>query len=203
MQTELMGVRLGGEEIRIKASELGGLHVAQGGSPFEEAVNRGNVWAIANQTTVATQDGLSITTPALTIAPRIGQNKVVKLWYAGCGNLIENDEAAEIFLALGGYSATAVGEGTEATMRNMKTGDIGPPPGVACLSVATLPAGVPVVISLLGSGVEGPVTVSNHMTEYGRWYNGAIWVNPGYSLTIQTSTDISLFCEFIIEVQDG
>ncbi len=203
MQTELLGVRLSGDEISIRASELGALHVAQGGSAFEEAVNRGNVWAVANQTTVITQAGLSITTPALTIAPRIGQGKVVKLWYAGCGSLVANAAALEIFLALGGYSATAVTETTAATVRNMKTGDIGPPPGVACLAVATLPAGVPVAISLLGSGVTGDVTVDNHMTECGRWYDGAVWVNAGYSLSIQTSTAGTLFCEFIIEVQDA
>ncbi len=203
MQTELLGVRLGGEEIPIKASELGGLHVAQGGSAFEEAVNRGNVWAAASQATVVTQAGLSVTTPVLTLAPRIGQSKIVKLWYAGCGTLVANTAALAIWLALGGYLATAVTETTAATVRNLKTGDIGPPPGVACLRVATLPTGTPVAISLLGIGVTGDVTVDNHMTECGRWYDGAVWVNPGYSLTIQTSTAGTLFAEFIFEVQDA
>lgn len=202
MQSELLGTRTGGEEISIRASELGALHIAQGESAFAEAVNRGNVWAVANQTTVTTQANFSAITPALTLAPRIGQGKVVKLWYAGAGTLVANTAALAVLLCLGGYSATAVTETTAATVRNMKTGDVGPPPGVACLAIATLPA-APVAIALLGTGIEGDVTVSMHMTECGRWFDGAIWINAGYSLTIQTSTAGTLFCEYIFEVQDA
>lgn len=201
MQTELLGVRLSGDEISIRASELGSLQVAQGGSRFEEAVNRGNVWIVANQATVVTQAGLSATSPALVIAPRIGQGKVVKLWYAGCGSLVAYAAGAAEWLCLGGYSATAVVETTAAVVRNMKTGDIGPPPGVACLIASTLPA-APVVIAELGMGVTGTVAVDMHMSEASRWFDGAIWINPGYNLSIQTSTAGTLFCEFIFEVQD-
>ncbi|KKL58921.1 hypothetical protein LCGC14_2220560, partial [marine sediment metagenome] len=55
-------------------SKDGALLVKQQGSSFEEAVERGNVYLIANQTTVTTQAGLNGTTPALTIANRVSSN---------------------------------------------------------------------------------------------------------------------------------
>lgn len=201
MQTKVRGVRLGGEAIDIDASELGGLHVAQGASAFEEAVNRGNVYLFAAQATVVTQAGLSAVTPVHLIANRVGSGKVVKLWYAGAGSLVSATACAQVWLCLGGYSATAVTETTAGVVRNAKTGQAGDPAGIACLIVSTPPA-APVAIAQLGSQASAAITVSTNGFFCGRWFNGSVWVNPGYNLSIQTSTASTLFCDFIFEVQD-
>lgn len=176
--------------------------VKQAGPAFEEAVERGNVYITANQTTVTTQAGLSGTTPALTVANRAGSGKVVRLWYAGAQTLVAWSAAAAVWLAQGGSAiAAAVTETTAATVRNAKTGDAASPPGVALLAVATLPA-APVAISLLGAGLTGAITTLTGIAPFGRWYNGALRLPPGFNWSIQTSTAGTLFCEFIIEVVD-
>ena len=180
----------------------GGMLVTGAGAEFDEAVDRGNVYITANQTTVTTQAGLSATTPALTIANRAGSDKRVKLWYAGCQTLVAWTAAAAVYLTQGGSAvAAAVTETTNATVRNAKTGDASIPPGVAALAVATLPA-APVAISLLGAGLTGAITVQTGIVPFGRWYNGALQLPEGFNWSIQTSTAGTLFCEFIFEVVD-
>lgn len=182
-------------------SVKGVLPVAQAGALFDAAVERGNVYVTANQTTVTTQAGLSGTTPALTIANRVGSGKQVRVWYVAACGLVAAAAGAEIWACLGGYSATAVTETTAATVRNMKTGDAAAPPGIACLAVATLPA-APVAIGQLGAQLTGLITTVPVVQPFERWYHGALRINPGYNFSIQTSTASTLFCEYIFEVTD-
>lgn len=184
-------------------SRNGGLLVTPSGADFDEAVERGNVFVTANQTTVVTQAGLSATTPALTIANRAGSGKVVRLWYASTVSLVAPVAAAAVWACLGGSAvAAAVTETTLATIRNMKTGDAGQPNGIACLSVATLPA-APVAIGQLGAQLTGAITTAPMGSFYERWYNGALRIAPGFNFTIQTSTASTIFCEYIFEVVDA
>ena len=185
------------------SSETGGLLVAQAGARFDEAVDRGDVYIAANQTTVTTQAGLSATTPALTVANPAGSKKVVKLWYAGCQTLVAWGAGAAVWLAQGGSAvAAAVTETTTATIVNAKTNlTVIRPQGVAILAVATLPA-TPVAISLLGAGLTGAITVVPGIAPFGRWYDGALRLAPGFNWSIQTSTAGTLFCEFIVEIID-
>ena len=203
MQTLIRGLLRGTTtEKSIGASALGGAHVAPNASAFEEAVDRGNVFVVANQTTVTTQAGLSATTPALTIANRVGSGKVVKLWFVSCTSLVAAGAGAAIYGALGGYSATAVVETTAATVRNAKSGDATAPTGIACLAVATLP-GAPVAIHQLGAQTTAAITTAPIGAHYERWLNGAMWIPAGYNYSIQSSTATTLFCEYIFEVQDA
>ena len=180
----------------------GGLLVQQAGARFDEAVDRGHVYIAANQTTVTTQAGLSATTPALTIANRAGSKKAVKIWYVSATSLVAAGAAAAIWACLGGSAvAAAVTETTAATIRNMKTGDAGAAPGIAVLSVATLPA-APVAIGQLGAQTTAAITTSPVGSFFERWYNGALRLSQGYNFTIQTSTASTLFCEYIFEVVD-
>ena len=179
----------------------GALLTAHAGAQFDEAVERGNVYVTANQTTVTTQAGLSATTPALTLANRVNSGKAIKLWYVSASGLVAAAAGAEIFAALGGYSATAVTETTAATVRNMKTGDASMPPGVAALAVATLPA-APVAVGQLGAQLTGAITTVPTVAPFERWYNGAMRIAPGFNFSIQTSTATTLFCEYIFEVVD-
>lgn len=203
MQTKVRGVRVDGSPIDIDASELGALHVAQGESAFAEAVSRGNVYLFAGQATVVAVGGLTTDDdPGHTIANRVGSGKIVKLWYAGCGSLVSAGSCSQVWLCLGGYSATAVTESAAGVVRNAKTGQAGDPPGIACLVQATLPA-APVAIAQLGSQASAAITVSTNGFFVGRWFNGSVWIQAGYSLSIQASTASTFFHEFIFEVQDA
>ena len=179
----------------------GGLITAPGSAAFDEAVERGNVYVTANQTTVTTQAGLSATTPALTLANRPKSGKGVRIWYVSACGLVAAAAGAEVFAALGGYSPTAVTETTSATVRNMKTGDASMPPGVAALAVATLPA-APVAIGQLGAQLTGAITTVPTVAPFERWYNGSLRLAEGFNFSIQTSTATTLFCEYIFEVVD-
>ena len=184
------------------ARETGALLTQFANPAFDEAVDRGNCYIAANQTTVTTQAGLNGTTPALAVANRNGSGKVAKLWYAGCQSLVAWTAAAAVWLALGGSKvAAAVTETTLATVRNAKTGDSGQPDGVSLLAVSTLPA-APVAIALLGAGLTGAITVATGLHPFGRWFDGALRLPSGFNWSFQTSTAGTLFCEIIIEVVD-
>ena len=203
MQTLIRGLLRGTTtEKTFGASALGGIHASQNASRFEEAVDRGNVFVVANQSTVTTQAGLSATTPALTIANRVGSGKIVKLWFVACTSLVAAGAGAAIYGCLGGYSATAVVETTAATVRNAKNGDATAPTGIACLAVATLPA-APVAVHHLGAQTTAAITTSPVGAHYERWLDGSLWIPAVYNYSIQTSTASTLFCEYIFEVQDA
>ena len=194
-----MRIEFGNLAVQWNGNKGGAALVTQYGSALEEAVERGNVFATANQSTVTSQAGLSATTPALTIANRNGSGRRVKLWYVSCTSLVAAGAGAAILAALGRWSATAVTETTAATTANMKTGDATAPAGVACLAVATLPA-APVAIGILGAQTTAAITTSPVGSFFERWYNGALFIDEGRNFSLQTSTASTLFCEYIFEV---
>lgn len=169
--------------------------------PFDEAVERGNVWAGANQTTVTTQAGLSVTTPALTLAALMAGGKRVKIWYVSAVGLIAPTAAATVWAAMGGSGIADPSTATAGTVRNLKTGAAALPGGAGLYSVATLPA-VPVAIGQLGAQLTGIITTVPVVAPFERWYNGALWLAPGFNFSIQTSTATTLFCEYIFEIVD-
>ncbi len=181
----------------------GGLLVKQGGTPYEEAVERGSVYHVANQTTVVTRSGLSGTTPVLTIANPTKSGRRVKMWYAGCGSLVKPDNALAVFAALGGWSNTAVTGTKVTTTRNAKTGVTGDPKGIKMFLAATLPA-TPVAVAVLGTQTTADIVTSASIFAFraGRWFDGGFWIPPGFNFSIQTSTDTSLFCDYTFEVVD-
>ena len=168
---------------------------------FDEAVARGNVWAGANQTTVTTQAGLSGTTPALTLAALMAGGKRVKIWYVSAVGLVGAAAAAAVWAAMGGSGIADPSTTTNGTVRNMKTGAAALPGGVGLYSVATLPA-TPVAIGQLGAQLTGAITVAPVVAPFERWYNGSLWLAPGFNFSIQSSTATTLFCEYIFEIVD-
>lgn len=190
-------------QVQGTADGNGAQLVTPADSPYAAAVDRGNVYIVAAQATVATQSTLSATTPALSITNRPNSGKTIKLWYAGCGSLVSATAAAAIFLALGGYSATPVTESTPSTtVFNAKTGAKGNPEGVGVSVISTLPA-APVAVAILGAQSSAAITVDIVGFHVGRWFDGALWIQEGFNLTIQTSTVSTLFCDYIFEVVDA
>lgn len=174
-----------------------------GGARYEEAVDRGRVYAVANQSGVASQAGLSATTPVLTIANPLNSGIEVVLWYVGSVYLVAFGAAAAIWLAYGAPHSTAV-TGTESTVvKNVKTGLTGRGLAIPFLA-ATLPA-APLGISLLGAGLTGAITTMPALPVLGRWFDGSIKIPPGANVSVQTSTASGAsgqLNEFIYEERD-
>lgn len=199
MQTELLGPN--GNPILAKGASNGEALVRQAGGSYEEAVNRGNVYMVANQTGVATQAGLSATTPVLTLANPAGSGVKGILWYAGVTFLVVFAAAAAVWVAVGTVVTDAAVTGTLTTAhRNAKLGT-GVGNKIKAFLAATLPS-APVGISLLGAGLTGAITTFPAIPTLERWFNGAIILLPNTNVSIQTSTvsgAAAALCEFIWE----
>lgn len=179
----------------------GSLAVAGASASFQEAVNRGRCFGVANQTGITTQAGLSATTPALTLYNPAGSGVNLAVWYVGVNFTVAFAAAAEIFVAVGTNTVAAAVTGTATTAhRNLKLGS-GANMAASPYLAATLPA-APVAIGLLGAGLTGAITTVPGTQNYERWYNGALILTPGTNLSIQTSTASgasATFCEYLWE----
>ena len=193
-----------GAERLLGGSRDNALITRDAGAAFEEAVDRGNVYAVANQSSVAGQAGLSATTPVLTLANPVGSGKEIVLWYAGCtADVVATTGPVTIGLAVGFNTNTAVtGTITAAIPRNMKTNLPEFPQGVKVFTAATLPA-APTLHSIFGFIAQAAVGVGQ-LAALGRWYNGAFKLAPGGNASIQSPTATNLatfYCEYIFEVR--
>jgi hypothetical protein len=189
-----------GESAGVTLSRYKALRSAESQAFFQDAVERGRVFAVCNQAGVTSQAGLSATTPVLTLANPSGSGVNLVLWYAGAVCIVSAATAGAIFLAVGSNLTAAAVTGTLTTAhRNLKLG--GGQPTVVPLLAATLPA-APVGVSILGALLTGAITTITHQEPQARWFNGSIIVPPGANVSIQTgvaSGASGLLCEFIWE----
>ena len=206
----LQEIRIGAKKTSDGAVEpargdnTGAAVVTQGHAAFQEAVLRGSVYGVANQTGVTSQAGLSATTPVLTLYNPLGSGKNCVVWYAGATFLVAFAAAAAIFAAVGTDVQSAAVTGTlTTTHRNLKLG-MTQSPAARTFLAATLPA-APVAVSLLGVGLTGAINLLPAAPPVGRWFNGSIILKPGTNLSIQTSTASGasgMLCEYIWEEID-
>ena len=194
-----MGIEIFG----LKFGKQGGALFTPLGSAFEEAVKRGRVFAVASQAGVTSQAGLSATTPVLTLPNPAGSGVRGKLWYAAATFTVAFATAGAVWLAVGTNPVAAAVTGTLTTAhRNLKLG--GQAPGIVPMLAATLPA-APVGISLLGAGLTGAITTIPVIQVLERWFNGAVLIEPGTNVSLQTgvaSGASGMFCEYIWEEED-
>lgn len=192
---------LAGSVNPARGDESGALVVTQGHGSYQEAVDQGNVFGVANQVGVASQAGLSATTPVLTLYNPAGSLKKLAVWYVGCVFNVAFAAVAAVFVAVGTDVVAAAVTGTLTTAhRNLKLGTVSNP-AARTLLAATLPA-APVAIGLLGSGLTSAVNLLPVTPMLERWYNGALILLPGTNLTLQTlaaSGAAGMFCEYIWE----
>lgn len=182
---------------------IGGNQVALETFDFQAAVAKGRVYSVANQTGVATQAGLSATTPVLTLANPAGSGVKGKLWYAGATFNVIFAAIAAVFVAVGTDTAAAAVTGTATTAhrRTRLGGLVAQGNSIQAFLAATLPA-APVAIAILGSGSTGAVVIETTIKPLERWFNGAIEIMPGTNLSIQTSAAsgaVGTLCEYIWE----
>ena len=190
-----------GSSLAVRRGKEGGLLTQSITARFQQAVLGGNVFGVANQVGVASQAGLSATTPVLTLANPVGSGVNAVIWFVGAAMSVVNVAAAAIHVAVNSNTAAAAVTGTlTTTHRNMLVGASGNPKCNTFLA-ATLPT-VPVSIGTLGIGLTGIITTALTSPVYGRWYDGGLILKPNTNLTLQTKTAsgaLGLWCEYIWE----
>jgi len=187
-----------------RSDTTGAAVVTQGHGRFQEAVEQGNVYGVANQAGVTSQAGLSATTPVLTLYNPAGSGKNLVVWYAGAVFTVAFATAGAIFVAVGTDTVAAAVTGTLTTAhRNLKLG-LTSNPVARTLLAATLPA-APVAVALLGVGLTGAITTLPTSPPVGRWFDGSLILIPGTNLSLQTgvaSGASGTFCEYLWEECD-
>lgn len=112
------GTQAVGSSSAVRKSRGGGLLTAPISARFQEAVLRGNVFGVASQAGVATQAGLSVTTPVLTLFNPGDSGVNCVLWFAGVQFTVVFAAVAAVFLAVNSDDSAAAGN-----LPNSKEGD--------------------------------------------------------------------------------
>ena len=181
----------------LELSDLGHLVTSVGAGRYQEPVLRGGVYVGANVlgTPVTTQAGLSATTPALTLWNPVGSGVYLSLLGVRVGINAAPAAASTLCLAVNAKGAAAPSSTTDATMYStLLTGVTGSPKGRA-YRVATL-AAAPVAVRFLGHVLATGGTdtcVINHDVD------GQLVLDEGVALSVQATTAIAIFCEFVWE----
>lgn len=164
---------------------------------FSEAVQGGNCYGVAMQSGVASQAGLSATTPILTLYNPIGSGVNGHLWYAGVTASVAVAAAAVVWIGVNAPASTAVTGTLTTSHRNLLLGQ-GQGNKISAFLAATLPA-APVAISTLGVLFAAALSVNNQQAPLFRWFDGGLLIGPGTAVSFQTSTAsgaVGLFGEF-------
>lgn len=142
-------------------------------------------------TPVATQAGLSATTPALTLYNPVNSGVNLVLLTVTVG--ITADPAAEsvLMLAYNSSTATAPSSTTDATMVSSVIGSTPAPKG-RCYRVATL-AAAPVAFRFLGSVLAASSTAFTQIIDK---VNGEVVIPPGGCVSIQATSAISVLVSY-------
>ena len=175
---------------------------------FASAVERGRVFSVCNQVGVTSQAGLSATTPVLTLYNPAGSGVTGRLWHVTANLAVANAAAATVYLCVGTNTVAATTTGTITTAhRCLKLGGITPSSQgnrVVALLAATLPA-APVAVDVLGVGLTSAITVFPAIPAMTTCYFGALLIQPGTNVSIQTSTASGangLWCAYVWEEVD-
>lgn len=174
-------------------------------SAFARAGERGRLYCTTHQGTgIVTQAGLSGTDAILSLHNPAGSGVTGKLHYCAVGAKVANVAAAVFWLAANTNVAAAIPTGTAAVVRNLKLGGgmtNNQGQTLEALTTTTLPA-APVAIMTLGIGLTGAITTVPGIAMFERWLYGALLIQPGTTLSFQTSTAsgaASCHAEFIWE----
>lgn len=179
-----------------------------GYSAMQAAADKGRMFMFCLQAPDAMAAGLSATTPVATLYNPAGSGVTGRLWMASVLNEVATAAAAAFWLAAGSNTVGAVVTGTIASAhRCMKLGGITPASQgnrIVVLENATLPA-APVAIDLIGIGLTGAITTVPSLSAMTKWYYGALLIQPGCNISVQSSTATeasSSFVSFIWEEAD-
>ena len=157
----------------------------------------GSTYICANPagTSVTTQAGLSVTTPALTLVNPSNSGKNLTILEIGIDVTASPAAAAGFMVAFSSTSAittTSSGTVTQALLKNPATNSV-----AGCWRVSTLPF-VPYAVRYLGGTTGASAIGGVVLTDY---TNGKIVVPPGNTISIQ-STSAAAIIAHIVERED-
>lgn len=158
---------------------------------FSRYADEGRVYGTTHQGTgIVTQAGLSATDAVIVLHNPVGSGMTGRLWFAAVQGKVANAAAAVFWLAANTNANEAIPTGTAAVVRNFKLGGgVNNVQGQKMLALTTVTLAVaPVALSTLGVGLTGAVTTVPGIAMFQRWYNGALLIQPGTTITFQTST---------------
>ncbi len=173
-----------------KSIPYGHMTTQDGGPCFEVAVQRGNVYGYSDQAGGQNPAGLSASPITGSLYNPLNSGVVGRIWYAGITQTVIAAAAAVQWVAINGTPLTAVTTVTTGTLataqRNLLTGNPGKP-SIQVLTTATLPA-PPVALFTLGTLLTGAINLLPAQPPLFRWLNGCLFLQPGCSLSFQSST---------------
>ena len=190
MSVEIRG-ELPGGSLGTPALNNDGYMVVQ--DSLARAVERGRVFATCQQGTgVVTQAGLSGTDAILALHNPAGSGVTGRLWHASFISKVAAAAAMVVWLAANTNPAAAIVTGTAAVVRRLKLGggeSSNQGQTLIAVTTATLPA-APTATIQLGLQLTEAVTGSFTLLPFYMppEFAGAVLIQPGTTLSFQTST---------------
>ena len=170
----------------LRQGPSGEMNVGDAHARYQEAVYRGNVYAVADQAAVTIPAGLSTAPTTVTLFNPKGNNKLAGVWYGAVTSLVAWTAAAAVWIAGNRNIAEAAPTGTAAAAQNQMIGNANAA-SILAFTTATL-AVAPVAIRLLGAGLTGAITTIPQVHALGGWLDGSIILAPGGNLAFAAST---------------
>lgn len=182
----------------LRQGRDGAAIVQDGHAKYQEQVVRGNTFYCANPagTSVTTQAGLSLTTPALVLYNPINSGKNLVLLEASVEPTAAPAAAAGFMIAVS--SAGAAGGPTVTTAGTIQNALLGAGSAVGvaqCYRVSTL-TGAPVAVRYIG-GTTGAAAIGGAV--FNDPTDGKIIVSPGTSISIQATSAAAIIAHFLYE----
>lgn len=153
---------------------------------YFEAVSRGNVFFVADQTGKTVPAGLSASPTTVTLFNPKNSGINAAILFAAIDFIVAFAAGAAVWLAANTDPTAAAASGTAAVPVNALLGST-KTPTVKAFTAATLPA-APVAIAQLGAGLTGAITTAPVSQPFYREFAGGLVLGPGAALSFQAST---------------
>jgi hypothetical protein len=170
----------------VRISKFGAAVTQDAHGRYYEAVSRGNVYFVADQSGKTVPAGLSVSPTTVTLfnPKNSGVNGIIM--YAAIDFIVAFAAGAAVWVAANSNIVAADVSGTIATPQNALIGS-GKQATIKAFTAATLPA-APVAIAQLGAGLTGAITTAPTQQPFYREFAGGLILGPGGALSFQAST---------------
>ena len=169
----------------IRQGPSGEVNVGDAHARFQEAVSRGNCYAVADQTGAALAAGLSASPVNVCLFNPKGNNKLAVIWRASIVSTVAPAAIVAVWIGVNTDIAAAAVTGTAAAPQNCMVGNANRS-SISAFRTATLPA-VPVAALVLGVIFTGAITTIPQQQSLGGWLDGSLIIAPGGAVSFQGS----------------
>ena len=176
----------GPSPLKVTCTGDGATRVTSGHARYMDAVLRGNVYAAGQTAATTLGAGLTATPTCTSLFNPAGSQVYGVIIYASVTSMITWGAASQIWIAenLGGTAPT----GTAGLVTNVLTGA---QQGGKIKPLTTISAGIGIptnMVASLGVGLTGAMTLVPQIPPLGGFFDGAIVVAPGNTLSFQCTT---------------